>query len=133
VTPTSPTPADRLAALLHDLEATQHFVRHEPADGYVTDEPTEIIECLTGVDGHMEDAARLIAAGVGFPADARQQERDRTAAKWHRLRWAALWLVSLIDDGRIDDLDPDDEYIRWAREAAADARGLAAIEGDSRG
>lgn len=39
-----------------------------------------------------------------------------------RLRWAALWLWQLIEDGRIIDLDPDDESVRWAREAKEAAR-----------
>jgi hypothetical protein len=34
-----------------------------------------------------------------------------------RVQWAVLWLYDLIRYGRVTDLAPDDEYVRWATEA----------------
>lgn len=52
--------AERLAEMLHYLDGAQHFVRWEPADGFGSDEPYEVIECPVGTEGHLEDAVVLL-------------------------------------------------------------------------
>lgn len=41
------------------------------------------------------------------------------AADDEKVQWAVIWLNDLIRDGRVADLDPDDEYVEWAAQAKA--------------
>jgi hypothetical protein len=89
----------RLASILVDLEyAPGVLVRDE--------------------DNLADFAARLIAAGVGFPAEARQQERDRIAAEFNV--FFAFVCGVLIGQDRLTDIVRGE----WKRRRAA-------IEGES--
>lgn len=55
---TAPT-VETVMEWLHDLDGTQHFITHGMNyDG----EDEEGVECITGVEGHRDDALQLLAA-----------------------------------------------------------------------
>ncbi len=63
---------DRLAALLHEPCEERWREREAAIPGYQT--------TLHAIDAHYADADRLIAAGVGVPADLATRIEERVAA-----------------------------------------------------
>ncbi len=57
-----------------------------------------------------------------------EQRHSEQSNTLDEARWAVGWLVGLIEDGRVDDLHPDDDYVQRAR----DVLGNLDAEADSR-
>jgi hypothetical protein len=55
----APLDVETVMEWLHDLDGTQHYITHETSyDG----DDMEGVECMTGVEGHRDDAKQLLAA-----------------------------------------------------------------------